>query len=1027
MSTKLVLGPFNKGVRNDVLPFNIDNNSFPNLINAYQWRGRVKRKRGTEQLGRLTRFFDSTNLAFYPAGTSAIVNQVLNGSGAGNLRIGFGATTITDSAPNATIVPGSVRIHDQTTAVIYTDPAMDGTLSPGGTINYSTGAFVIAPGAADTVDARFKYFPDLPVMGLEDLVLVNSQFPGTLAFDTVYSYNINTTSPFQIFDVSFYKNPASGSINGITYTQKTNWTPTTWNGQDYQQFWSTNYQGAFWTTNGINVPFSPSNVGMQYKPIASITYVSATELTITITEATASLVVGDWVFINEVLGTDNQTVNFQTGFVTASANVAGTTTLTVRFPYANIQNQAYTAGILQYLTNRSDPTKDSLRWFDGLPINNSGVFQTNAGWVNFAPPLIMGPNETFSIGETQPNQYYLVGARMIVPFKDRLLFLGPVIQTSATGSQIYLQDTVIYSQNGSAYYTSSFDNTSSPPFGPQIFFQQLLTPGWSVSANNTLGQSSAPNSYWEDVTGFGGFIQAGFDQSINTVVNNEDVLLIGFTQKQTRLIYTGDDLLPFNFFTINSELGSTSTFSAITLDRGALTVGPNGIVITSQVSAQRIDLEIPDQVFQFNLLSNGIQRVTAQRDFINEWIYFTYSPEEDQDEGSTLDYFPAQTLLYNYRDASWAIFNESYTTYGQFRKLSGQTWDDLTKFTWDEWTDLWDSGEQTLAQPEIIGGNQQGFVMIRSEGTGEDPSGYITNIDGSSVVTSPHHNLKIGDFIVIDGVLGTLGGSVNGRIFSVANPSINAFTLNPTVSGTYLGGGVFTRMYVPFVQTKQFPVSWEFGRKTRIGAQQYLLSTTNISQITLLIFLSENPDNAYNIGPIVPDPAAINNALVYSTVLFTCPESTNLGLTSSNTNLQMLTATQQAQIWHRINTSLIGDTVQLGITLSDAQMRTLSPADDPVTITNATQANPCILTAVNSLVEGELVQISNVLGMTQLNGNVYFVLAVSPTSLTIQVDSTGFSAYISGGLATPVAPVFQFDEIELHGVVMNLNPSQMLS
>jgi hypothetical protein len=35
----------------------------------------------------------------------------------------------------------------------------------------------------------------------------------------------------------------------------------------------------------------------------------------------------------------------------------------------------------------------------------------------------------------------------------------------------------------------------------------------------------------------------------------------------------------------------------------------------------------------------------------------------------------------------------------------------------------------------------------------------------------------------------------------------------------------------------------------------------------------------------------------------------------------MLTAPQQAQIWHRMNTSLIGDSVQIGITLSDAQMR----------------------------------------------------------------------------------------------------------
>jgi hypothetical protein len=35
----------------------------------------------------------------------------------------------------------------------------------------------------------------------------------------------------------------------------------------------------------------------------------------------------------------------------------------------------------------------------------------------------------------------------------------------------------------------------------------------------------------------------------------------------------------------------------------------------------------------------------------------------------------------------------------------------------------------------------------------------------------------------------------------------------------------------------------------------------------------------------------------------------------------MPTAESQYQIWHRYNTSLIGDTFQIGLTLSDAQMR----------------------------------------------------------------------------------------------------------
>lgn len=57
MGQKLVVGPLSKGLRNDVTAFNIDNESFPTLINAYQWRLRCKRKRGTSPFTRLQRQF----------------------------------------------------------------------------------------------------------------------------------------------------------------------------------------------------------------------------------------------------------------------------------------------------------------------------------------------------------------------------------------------------------------------------------------------------------------------------------------------------------------------------------------------------------------------------------------------------------------------------------------------------------------------------------------------------------------------------------------------------------------------------------------------------------------------------------------------------------------------------------------------------------------------------------------------------------------------------------------------------------
>lgn len=883
MGEKIIVGPINKGLRNDRTAFVIDNDSFPTLINAYQWRGRIKRKRGTQLLNRLTRYFNSLISSFNPGSTT----QVLSGGGAGNLLTGFTSSGI---QTNASVVPGSITINDATTGRVYTDPAMNGTLTAtggSGTINYATGAFTVLPAAADTINASFKYFPDLPIMGLEDLVLPTDQFPGTIAFDTTYSYNINSTFPYTIFDVSFYKNPATTG----SYTQKSIWTPVTWNGQDYQQFWTTNYQGAMWATNGIEVPFDPTNVGMQYKPITTVTVLSPTTATLAITAH--GLVKGDFVFINEVASTIG--INFQTGYVTSN-DPQNVNQVTVTFPQATLATNG-TGGITQYLTNRSDITKDCIRWYDGAPISggNPPIFQTGKGWVNFAPPLSLS---AYSISDLPAQQYYLAGARMIVNYKDRLLFFGPVIQTSVAGSQRYLQDTVIYSQNGTPYYTVSFPyNTVNPTSPIPYTYTPMLLPE---------NQTGTANAFWEDITGFGGFIQAGFDQPITTVSNNEDVLIVGFPGKQTRFVYTGNDIVPFNFFIVNSELGASSTFSAINLDRGVITIGPNGIAITSQFQSQRIDLEIPDQVFQFNLKDNGIQRICSQRDFINEWIYFTYSSSSD------IDYFPDQTLLYNYRDNSWAIFYECYTTYGSFRRSSGRAWDDLTTFTWDEWNDPWDSGEQTLEQPEVISGNQQGFVMIRSEGTGEDPSGYIQAIDASSVVTSPHHNLNNGDYIVISGALGTIGSSVNGMIFSVANPTTNTFTLNPTVTaGTYLGSGVFTHLYQPMIQTKQFPVAWDMMRKTRLGPQMYLFTKTTAGQITLQIFLSQSAD-PYNQGPIIPDMLSENDSLVYKDILFTCPEPNNI---------QTPLASNQAQIWHRMNTGLIGDTVQIGFTLSDEQMR----------------------------------------------------------------------------------------------------------
>jgi hypothetical protein len=77
-------------------------------------------------------------------------------------------------------------------------------------------------------------------------------------------------------------------------------------------------------------------------------------------------------------------------------------------------------------------------------------------------------------------------------------------------------------------------------------------------------------------------------------------------------------------------------------------------------------------------------------------------------------------------------------------------------------------------------------------------------------------------------------------------------------------------------------------------------------------------------------------------------------------------------------------------------------------ITGVTQASPAVLTATTNFVVGQIIQIANVGGMTELNGNSYTVVAVDATTVTINVDSSGFTAYTTGGSATGFQNVINY-------------------
>lgn len=110
-----------------------------------------------------------------------------------------------------------------------------------------------------------------------------------------------------------------------------------------------------------------------------------------------------------------------------------------------------------------------------------------------------------------------------------------------------------------------------------------------------------------------------------------------------------------------------------------------------------------------------------------------------------------------------------------------------------------------------------------------------------------------------------------------------------------------------------------------------------------------------------------------------------------------------------------GNIAEGGLVLTDGTTLSTRALLGQGVITNATQANPVRITSADhGLVDSERVLIENVGGMTELNGNYYYVDSVTDSvdadefdlyldeDLTSPVDGSGFTAYTSGGKWTKV-------------------------
>ena len=455
---------------------------------------------------------------------------------------------------------------------------------------------------------------------------------------------------------------------------------------------------------------------------------------------------------------------------------------------------------LFWVTNFSGPSGDPIRYTNG----------PSGSWTDFAPQIDGTPT-------------YLTQSLTITPYRSRL-----VVCNTYEGANL----------------------------ASSVNYPQRIR--WAA-----IGNPLTTNAWRDDIPGQGGYLDVPTSEDIISVGFVRDNMVIFCERSTWQLRYTGRSIQPFQLEKVNTELGAESTFSSVQFDTSIVGIGDKGIIQCDSFSSKRIDIKIPDLVFNFNNTGQGVTRVHGIRDFVNRLAYWTY-PYVPSDGVS--DIFPNRRLVYNYENDSWAIFTDSLTCLGTFQPQTGKTWQN-TPESWETQNYQW------LARPSLIpaiaGGNQKGFVMYLDSQVVNDPSLAIENItaygntpnDDPVKITISNHNLQNLSVIQLSDILGSDFSDMNGLVFQIQVVDVDNFTLwtynSQTLSfstpyvhttGTYIGGGLLAVRDNFRIQSKKFNFLEE-GQNIQLGFIDILLDTTESGEISLNLYIDYNDSDPINQLP----------------------------------------------------------------------------------------------------------------------------------------------------------------------------------
>lgn len=457
-------------------------------------------------------------------------------------------------------------------------------------------------------------------------------------------------------------------------------------------------------------------------------------------------------------------------------------------------------------------------------------------------------------------------------------------------------------------------------FPQRIRWAAIGNPISDVSAIFPLVTNVNANAWRDDIRGQGGFLDIPTSEDIIATGFVRDNLVIYCERSTWQLRYTGRTIAPFQIERVNSELGAESTFSAVQFDTSLVGIGDKGVVECDSAQSRRIDIKIPDLVFLFDNINNGPKRVHGIRDFVQRLAYWTY-PYDPDDAPSII--FPNRRLVYNYENDSWAIFTDSLTALGTFQPQNSRRWKE-SPYPWETQNFSW-FGKPALI-PDIVGGNQQGFVEYLDAQATNDVSLTITNITGNTVtatvINSKNHNLIAGQVIKISNIpAGTpFAARLNGNIFEVEPTDANNFELwvyNPATGEfdipqldippipplVYVGGGKIAIRDNFRIVSKKFNFLDE-GQNIQMGNIDILMDETEEGAITLNIYLDYNFNDPINQLPQNIVPSTLQPDSFFN---ITVPTTTTGGL-------------QGTKNWQKVYCPVRGAFITIEWTLSNAQL-----------------------------------------------------------------------------------------------------------